>query len=623
MINERKWRFPLSGRNFRTGIKDAGIESFTGNRIHSLAKEICQNSLDAKIKSNNDPVIVEFKQYKLLRSKFPNIEGLKYSLEQSLETSRNLKDQDALAFFENALKVVNKPYIPFLRVSDFNTTGLKGVNKISNSNWADLVRSAGVSNKSGDSGGSFGIGKNATYATSDLRTIFYSTLTIDEEKATQGVANLISYDIFEKNDFTQGRGHYALNDNQDPIDELIQLDPEFIREQSGTDIFISGYSFYNNNSKTDIISSVLDTYLYAIFENTLVLYVDNEIINKDTIDEIIFKYKDSIKKTTYELYNLLSSTKVKIFKETIEEKDDLEIRVILNPKGSRRVSMIRNPWMKIKELDRFPSGLLFEAVAIIKGERLNEVLRQVENPQHDDWEPERISNNPQLKLKAEKILKEMRSKILEKINEIYEPEIEDVMDIFGAGDKIPFEENESNEKSKRPKVEDKVSSVEIQAVETATKVSRIDKFTEQETEIILVGGDDQVMAPIPPENEKSSSKNPTPVIDEFNKGKKIGLKKGSVRVISINKDKGLFRIVLDLDNYYNNTHIIAHVLDESGNIIKSNFKIFNATVNNQTKNINNNIITNCFLSKGRNIIDIETNLNMYVGIGVEVSDIQR
>lgn len=43
------WNFP--GNNFGTlsGIGEAGIETFKGSPCRSLAREICQNSLDARL----------------------------------------------------------------------------------------------------------------------------------------------------------------------------------------------------------------------------------------------------------------------------------------------------------------------------------------------------------------------------------------------------------------------------------------------------------------------------------------------------------------------------------------------------------------------------------------------
>lgn len=617
-----KWRFPLSGRNFRTGIKDAGTEFFTGNRIHSLAKEVCQNSLDAKI-NNNRPVIIEFKQYELKKEDFPDVQGLHYSLEQCYITSKKTQENEAIKYFQDALDIIQKDYIPFLRISDFNTTGLTGINKTSNSNWADLVRSAGVSNKSGDSGGSFGIGKNATYATSDLRTVFYSTYTIHNEKATQGVANLISYDVQEKDDFTQGRGHFAFNDNQDPIRELLRLDPSFSRNETGTDIYIAGYSFYNNSTDS-IISSILDTYLYAIYEGTLIVKVDNQIINKETLGNIVKDYKETIADTTIELYELLTLPTSNTFYETIEEKDDLEIKVIIDPTGSRKVSMIRNPWMKIKELDRFPGNLYFKATGIIKGKNLNKILRKVENPQHNDWEPDRILNDIEEKRKAESILRKIRSKILEKIQNLYEPDLSEIIDIFGASDKIPLKLNENESKAKFPKISDAVKSIEIIEKITPRKLSAIDFMDENETDIYDEDGiEEDYDFMITPTNDSSRDKKPIPELDKFKKGKRVILSNRQLKVISVDRKQGIYKIVLDLDKNIDNTIISLNILDESGNRIKSDFKVLKAILNGLPREVTqSNMITNCYLKKGRNILEIVTNLKIYVGIGVEVSDVR-
>ena len=58
-----KWNFPNNGCGQIRGISDAGIETFTGSEIKSLARETCQNSLDAKINGNNKKVHIEFERY--------------------------------------------------------------------------------------------------------------------------------------------------------------------------------------------------------------------------------------------------------------------------------------------------------------------------------------------------------------------------------------------------------------------------------------------------------------------------------------------------------------------------------------------------------------------------------
>ena len=45
-------------------IGEAGVETFKGSPLDTLAREICQNSLDAKL-NNELPVGVEFEEFKL------------------------------------------------------------------------------------------------------------------------------------------------------------------------------------------------------------------------------------------------------------------------------------------------------------------------------------------------------------------------------------------------------------------------------------------------------------------------------------------------------------------------------------------------------------------------------
>lgn len=72
MINE--WNFPHNGYGQVRGVSDAGIETFTGTEIQSLAREICQNSLDAAVEGSNATVRVDFEQYRIPSSGIPGYE---------------------------------------------------------------------------------------------------------------------------------------------------------------------------------------------------------------------------------------------------------------------------------------------------------------------------------------------------------------------------------------------------------------------------------------------------------------------------------------------------------------------------------------------------------------------
>lgn len=65
------FRFVESMDGSLEGISDAGIETFAGRRLASLAREQAQNSLDAKNPLAQGPVEVEYRLFALDRHEFP------------------------------------------------------------------------------------------------------------------------------------------------------------------------------------------------------------------------------------------------------------------------------------------------------------------------------------------------------------------------------------------------------------------------------------------------------------------------------------------------------------------------------------------------------------------------
>lgn len=53
------WNFPSNNGGTEAGFNDSGIETFAGKPFESLAREIIQNSLDARV-SSDKPVTVAF-----------------------------------------------------------------------------------------------------------------------------------------------------------------------------------------------------------------------------------------------------------------------------------------------------------------------------------------------------------------------------------------------------------------------------------------------------------------------------------------------------------------------------------------------------------------------------------
>ena len=73
----QKWNFPSNNYGQIFGIADSGIETFKGTPIKSLAREICQNSLDAGIE-NGKPVKIEFSTFEIEPKSIPDFSNLEY-----------------------------------------------------------------------------------------------------------------------------------------------------------------------------------------------------------------------------------------------------------------------------------------------------------------------------------------------------------------------------------------------------------------------------------------------------------------------------------------------------------------------------------------------------------------
>src|SRR5262245_22585351 len=123
MIREIKWDFVSTGGGDEDGPNNTKIEYFAGDYNYSLAREIIQNSLDAR-KDKNKAVSVVFNLEHFSHNNFPGYEQLLGILNKAKEYwSENQKAQQLLT---RAIKCLNKEEIPFLRISDYNTTGLNG-----------------------------------------------------------------------------------------------------------------------------------------------------------------------------------------------------------------------------------------------------------------------------------------------------------------------------------------------------------------------------------------------------------------------------------------------------------------------------------------------------------------
>lgn len=485
-----QWRFPSNDHGENKGINDSGVATFRGTPLKSLAREICQNSLDA---AREKTIRVEFNVFSIPMSDVPGINMLKDVFKRCLDFWGMQKAITTKEFYNNAISVADNEECFFLRISDFNTIGLTGTSGEINTNWTNLTKSSGASDKKGTAGGSYGIGKYAPFACSDFSTVFYSTYNEDEEVAHQGVSRLVTFK-WDNGDTTQGIGYFG-NDKNTPVFEQLILEPGFVRQAGdyGTDIYIAGYKFANGDWQKDIIVSILDGFLGAIWNDKLVIKVGDKEISKATLQDLVEIYKDDLTDYTEYYYRVLISSETKWIEEDFMGLGLVKLGILVgDQEAPRRVAMIRQTGMKIMDKDHLPGHAPCVGIMFIEGDKLNERLRVMENPEHTLWQPDRAKNP----FAAKELLKSLNKYIKEAIEKFVSVGGGDEIDAVGVGNFLPDISDDPKDKAKEEVISDKVVEIELKVSPKRIKAGeepgkdRTDEDIEEKGGHKEPGGDD-------------------------------------------------------------------------------------------------------------------------------------
>ena len=433
------WNFDTTYGD-RVGLEDGSIGAFKDKPFPSLAREICQNSIDAR-RDKNQPVRVEFRSFGMKSDDIPGITELREELQACLDFWTGKGKKQAIDFFTNALSAVKEGLtVQCLRISDFNTTGLDG------DNFDSLLKGAGDSGKHGSTGGSKGVGKNATFVCSYLRTVFYSTYAQDGVAMHEGKAKLARRQAGEDPDLnTTGVGFYTDSKKNKGINGYISLD-KFERKQDdyGTDIFIIGLRNTEGDKwRNEIIANVLSSFLVAIERESLVVDVDGLTITKDKLPDIINnnvadkKLKEKIQNEYY-LLGDSADIHVEPFKVHGFDDDEIQIRVIKQVQGltpTKAYTMVRYPYMQIFS-NTLGTILPFSALVIIEDGKLCEFLINLENIQHTNWSVEDIDDSAE-KSFARHVVKEINDKVRSVIADVLASGGTNSTDVAGANEFMP------------------------------------------------------------------------------------------------------------------------------------------------------------------------------------------
>lgn len=392
-----EWNFPNNGCGQTRGISDAGIETFTGTEIQSLAREICQNSLDATPEGSSSEVAVQFERYIIKSKDIPGYETYKNKLHKAYSYWSNRKSEKTITYLKKAIKAIENPSTFVLRISDYNTTGLIDPYGDSDDGWNALTKIDGGATKTGDKAGAFGIGKNAPFCNSDYRLVFYRTLNAENEIAAQGVSRFISFPEDETDPLrtmTTGFGYYGDTDGNLPVKTITELDDLQNRTVVGTDVFIYGFNAATTWEE-EVTCEVLENFLMAIYKNKLTVSINSRKINVVNLPTLMERYKTKARQA-YCYYKVLSNPKTKVFTKDFHGLGTLKLSVLVDveDKLNRKVLVTRTSGMKLLTIGNISRLISFSGILEMQGKELNEYFREMETPSHDKWVPGRYAKNP-------------------------------------------------------------------------------------------------------------------------------------------------------------------------------------------------------------------------------------
>jgi len=434
-VSKIKLTFPKFN-GVERGLKLLG-QDFRANPIYYLARETIQNSLDAwdKDKKNSQiPVKIVFKLHTVRRDGLICSEEIRNSFIQAKKywVSREASFKD---IWDLGLDALKQPLIRLLEISDYNTYGLPGDDGDVGKRWHSLVKSEGVPNPNVDAGGSYGIGKMAPFACSDLRTVLYSTFTEKTGHAFQGVCRLAT---FEDDGFKRAPDGFIGQDSAGPSEEYLavrdknKIPAEFRRSEQGASVWCMG--FVNEGAWHKLIASAtIESFWMAIEKghlevdiingNSTIYSITKESLSSITdtlIDDSRLANDARLAKYSLQLYQdpnhtLIESTANEEFYSKIG-KVKLLIAYSDKETATNQCYQVRNNYMRIRS-NRWKCPLDYTAILICDDKNGSDYLRALEPPSHEDWDPRLLVKN---KTEAEKVVSGLefwvKRKLLEHAN---------------------------------------------------------------------------------------------------------------------------------------------------------------------------------------------------------------
>lgn len=262
-------------------------------------------------------------------------------------------------------------------------------------------------------------------------------------------------------------GYFGETNGNIAVPNMAELDRLYARTDVGTDLFVPGFNFVvdgKNDWINQMIGEILENFLMAIEYKNLVVSIEGRDITRDTVRYAIAR-NQKYAKDAYYFNKILMAEPDKIVDEdyNFHGMGQLRLRLLYANDLNKKILVVRKSGMKISEIKGLPKGISYTGILELQGERLNAFFREMENPTHDKWEPNRHSNPSLAKMYRTELEEWVKSVIRQKVEEMSGAEVLiDTGTLFNTAGKN--ESSRSDDDSDAPKKEniiDTTKNVEI------------------------------------------------------------------------------------------------------------------------------------------------------------------
>ncbi len=427
--NELKWSFPPTYGIAVNGFHDSAGEHFRGDYEDYLTRESIQNSVDAHT-DETKPVRVVFEYKKYPVADLPGMAEFRGILKKAGDFSSS--QEGAADYYTEAYERLGQKELPVLRIGDYNTKGLDGAdnNYGPDGNWARLVYMEGASSPKGAGGGSYGIGKAAAFTASGVRAVYYSTLNSSKERVFAGKARISSF-CDDNGRLMSGMGQLGLvSDDGSSFKSVRNPDlvpAAFRRDEQGTDIHILDYHPLSDDWKVHMIDSALINFWPAIYEGKLVVeFTDNSGTTTITAENLKTMLEEHEAAAKQAMPYYLAMAEGAVVQADLKHLGPVKLFYAYGQGYPREVMYMRKPKMKVNTWRVNNLHRDYAAVVLCEKEPGNSILRAMEPPAHDNWDPKSEKGKYQTPYKE---LRDFVRKTLSDLNGTIDYKPEDVADL--------------------------------------------------------------------------------------------------------------------------------------------------------------------------------------------------